>query len=280
MDLGTDDEGDTKATNGKFSQIESEYIMNSVHKFVHDNNYNMTEIVDGIREGNRMESGRLHYLWQQLSREMPTRSAKAIYQHAHRKLLKDVITPWTEEDKAQLIMLVAQKGKNWSAISKLLNKLGDDCKHMFARLQGRKRSGKFTPQEDVELIQAIQQEMNLPIDLPLYEYPSKGIRWVNVAKRLGDDRHNLDYLRRWATIKSKCSDGYKTLLTEQQHVDDLINNLIDQDVPQKRPRVTTSENLIRINLLLDYLSDPARGFTHESQVKWADIDRAFSFPYG
>jgi hypothetical protein len=71
-----------------------------------------------------MESGRLHYLWQQLAREMPNRSAKAIYQHAHRKLLKDVITPWSEEDKAQLTVLVAQKGKNWSAISKILNKLG------------------------------------------------------------------------------------------------------------------------------------------------------------
>ena len=279
MDLDTDDEGEARPTSGKFSQLESNYIVNSVHKFVNDNNFNLNEIIEGIREGNRMESGRLHYLWQQLAREMTSRSAKAIYQHAHRRLLKDVITPWNDDEKAQLVQLVEQKGKNWSAISKALNKLGDDCKHMYARCLGRKRSGKFTPHEDVDLIQAIQQEMNLPLDMPLCDYPSKGIRWVNVAKRLGDDRHNLDYLRRWATIKSKCGDGRKTLLTEQQYIENLNTN-IDVLGSTKRHRVTTQENTIRINLMLDYLSDPTRGFSHESQVKWADIDRAFSFPYG
>lgn len=273
----TDDEGGTRPTSGKFSQLESDYIVNSVHKYVHDNNFNLSEIIDGIREGNRMESGRLHYLWQQLAREMPSRSAKAIYQHAHRRLLKDVITPWNDDEKAQLVLLVEQKGKNWSAISKVLNKLGDDCKHMYARCLGRKRSGKFSPHEDVDLIQAIQQEMNLPLDMPLCDYPNKGIRWVNVAKRLGDDRHNLDYLRRWATIKSKCGDGQKTLLTEQQYIENFSIDVLGR---AKRHRVSTQENTIRINLMLDYLSDPTRGFSHESQVKFAEIDRIYSFPYG
>jgi hypothetical protein len=72
---------------------------------------------------------------------------------------------------------------------------------------------------------------------------------------------------------------YKTLLTEQQHVETL-NTYDDAPVSGKRLRVSLEESNMRTTLLLDYLADPARGFSHESQIKFAEIDRTFSFPYG
>ena len=277
--VDSDDEENSKFTSGKFSKLESEFIISRVHKFINDNNYKLEDIVNGIRDGNRMETGRMQILWHQLSREMQTRSAKSIYQHAHRKLLQGTLTPWTPEEKFLLHQLVEQKGKNWCVIAKILGKLGDDCKHMYSRSLKRARCGKFTLEENVELIQAIQQEMNLPLDLPLCHYPDKGIRWTNVTRRLGDERHNLDYLRRWATIKSKSIDSNKTLLTEIQFLKD-VESTGAVYVEPRRQRVSIEENNVRTVLLLDYLADPKRGYNHDSQVKWAEIDRTFAFPYG
>lgn len=267
---------------GKFTINETNTIIHQIQEFMTTNNIQSFEFLISARETNHRLSTQLRAkvndLWHRLATELPHRSLKSIHQHAVRKFIQSAQLPWTDDEKLQLHNLVTVHGNHWSHIGKIMGRLGDECKHVYGRSQTRKRHGKFSPDESFELVKAIQEEMRLAPTLPLVEYPTKGIRWVNIAKRLGDERHNLDYLRRWSTIRTTCHNNTVTSLNSLQYFQEITVPSHTTNETHKRSRVSIEENKQRINALIDYFLN--KKLTCESQVKWSDVDKALHLPTG
>lgn len=285
---------DSTVIKGKFSIQESNLILQKVTKFMQDNSLELSDIILGLRDP-KNPGRKVHAIWQELSLEIPNRSIKAIYQHANRKLMLMQQTPWTDADKNMLKQQVEEKGRNWSLIGRLMGKLSDDCKHVFTRMQERKNTGRFTAQEDDEIIAAIRTHFSIDSDISVENFPDKKIPWTAIARTLGSKRHGLDYLRRWPTIKSIYAHSLNNNRESQKNkADDGTDEKKNPDdqMPtynrNKRARVAQSVNRSVSDTqsdqftvkMLSHLDAKKDELVDATLVSWADVDRELNFPYG
>jgi hypothetical protein len=169
-----------------------------------ENNITASDLVSSLREGGSIQKAPRHSVWDELASRIPNRKRKAIYEHAKRLLAKDSrARGWTDEDKQVLLNYVKKNGTNWVEIARLLGRLDDDCKQMYLRSQERENKGKFTLEEDIQMVEVIREILKLPARAPITEFPDKGIPWKEVAAKLHNKRLSIDYLRHWPIIKRK-----------------------------------------------------------------------------
>lgn len=104
-------------------------------------------------------------------------------------------------------------------IGKELGRRPDDCKQMLIKL-GRKRSGKFSLDEDKSLFSAIRKATGIRASiLPQHlEIP-----WTNVANYMNNQRTALDYHRRFLTIEHlHYQKGYPEVVLEELQRDNTV----------------------------------------------------------
>jgi Myb-like DNA-binding domain len=182
----------------KFSDAEKKLIMEVTNEFMEINGVDVSEICTCLRDIE--DRGRKTYsLWKELGSLLPNRSVAQIRQHVQRALMREHAggKVWTEEDKKTLTKLHGLYGANWNKIGRMMGFLDDDCKHMFHRLQGRSKNGKFSDEEDRQLVSTVRSVLGLGPAVSPADFPRKGIPWIAVAERLDNARLPLDYLRHW-----------------------------------------------------------------------------------
>jgi len=182
-------------------------------------------------------------------------------------------TPWTQEDKERLKQLVGDKGNKWSEIGRIMGRLGDDCKHVFRRFRERTKKGRFTEEEDNHLTQAVREVMEIGGDVRNQDLPTQDIPWIQVAQKMNNERLDIDYLRRWQTVKSSFT------------IADMQSDILVSSEPLKKKKVhiysNSKGNDVAYKIVRYLGGDFSSGFKYEdeSHVIWADIDRMFNLPY-
>lgn len=118
-----------------------------------------------------------------------------------------------------------------------MHRLPDDCRQMFIRLQGRKHSGRFTPEEDRRVVSCVRRVSDRPDSCPVYDLPVTGLPWTHIASLMNNERLPLDYLRRWQIIMKHANN---------KHIDLAVVPRIEDE--QREPSVSVRNiNVLSLN---------------------------------
>jgi hypothetical protein len=123
---------------------------------------------------------------------------------------------WTAEEDAKLVSAVKKHGNNWLAVAALVpGRMNKDCRSRWADNKdpsNKRKMGKWTAAEDVQLIEGVQKH---------------GKVWVTVAA-LVSGRTNLQCRERWVcvepTTKGKNSRAGRWRAEEDAKLTDAIRN--------------------------------------------------------
>jgi len=266
-DSGDRDEGAVRK--GKFSATESSVIMSHLREFLADNNLQAEDLVVAEGKHRKGEKALVTQMWASISSLLPNRMHKSIYNHGLRQLARESKTQWSNEEKNMLAALVRERGTQWASIGRQLGRHANDCKLMHERSTKRVKSGRFTKQEDAELLAAVLRVTGCAA---LDQVPTSDLPWQAISKEMGNERHDLDYLRRWHKL---CSEG-----GSKQAVIEVINeNGAEGVVKEKKMRgykkKQTLQDKAAVVAKLKELSP-----NDASEVNWAAIDRELALKAG
>jgi mannitol/fructose-specific phosphotransferase system IIA component len=187
----------------KYSASEDEIIKKFIDDYIKSHGLDLSHVSTMFRDEKNKPVRTT--LWDELAILLPHRTRESIKRRGSRLVTKPIRSKktWTVEEKSTLIKLVTKHGNDWWNIAKTLGRLDDDCKQMYKRLEPRKVTGRFSPEESDELIEAVRKVMGLSRNLPIIQFPDEKIPWKQVADKLENKRQSIDYLRHWPTAKRK-----------------------------------------------------------------------------
>lgn len=196
---------------GKFSQSESDFIMN----FIESSRIDLEKLSPCHREAiSKEERHRYKTMYLELSSLLPHRTRRSICKRAQhlidiklRKTTSGGEAYWTEESEQTLLSLVELHGTNWSIISRILQRKLENCQTKYSDMMDRIYVGTgnkltktlFSSEEDESLLRAVMKVTKTSEDateLPL----RSAVSWVEVARKL-KNRTYRTYSKHWSLLR-------------------------------------------------------------------------------
>lgn len=242
--------GQTKTV--RFSKAEDEIIMRAVNQYKETYDLSDADLCPMLREEG-VKQKRHFKVWNEISDLLPHRKPITINMRAQR-LMREKNGEWTPE-QVQEIRMLSEQGLSWSAIAKMLGKLREDCRGLMVRNEKRINQGRFSKDEDSRLYDALkvvhpfESDLNLPLD---------GVKWVEVAKLMNNERLPTDYCRRWRLTRVRqlrAAMGIKPVTLQKG----AIRHSLEEEV-------------------LDYVAQS--GAEDATEITWASIDKLKEWTLG
>lgn len=241
----------------RFSKAEDEIILRVIQQYkdaknLTDEDLNPRLAPEGVRTRNINKE-----LWTSLVDVMPHRTYKSIWARAM-KIINETNGKWSEEQLDYIKVLVDQ-GVTWAEIAKKVGATREDCRSAFYRSLKRKVRGKFTAEEDQRLRAAVLKTSSGGNEVLL-----EGIKWIEVAKEMNDERFNTDYCKRWRVLHA------------QKLKEELLSKAAGTIDEQKK---VLDENRCQVDdQIIQYIIDC--GAEDSSEVTWTTVDRTFGWGLG
>ncbi|OLY79914.1 hypothetical protein AYI68_g6006 [Smittium mucronatum] len=109
---------------------------------------------------------------------------------------------WTDEESALLMEFVKVYGRNWKLAADLLNINRDSItiSNQYRKLvRGKKKSGKWSKEEEARLLEIIKQNKDLFIRR----------KWTKLAKRFGSERSPISIMHKILSVTESLSESLK-----------------------------------------------------------------------
>lgn len=239
--------GSMKKKGTHYSKQESDIILRMLHNYLNANGLMIKDICPELRGVKSRAKKVFSGIWNEIACILPQREMRSIYNHAIRKLMAHTRHgKWTEDEKETLHTLYDTYGPNWAVIGREMGKYRGDCKDTFRRLQPSVKIGRWTIDEDSQLLAILKKLYNVKSVL---EIPTTGIPWKRVASKLGNTRHPLALSLRWTSVRKKKIHGNVRAMP----------SALDDDK-------------IRLDLdMLELIEDS--GAEVDDEVPWRELDR-------
>ncbi|CAM9116342.1 unnamed protein product, partial [Ectocarpus sp. 13 AM-2016] len=108
---------------GKYSNTESKIVVDAIKSYASANAITVESL---CQDGSRSVGSKR--AWLSIANCLPDRSVQSIYRHGIRQLHGMKMGPWTDEEVAQLKLLVSTHGNKWSEIGKRVGRSADACR--------------------------------------------------------------------------------------------------------------------------------------------------------
>ncbi|CAN0039465.1 unnamed protein product, partial [Ectocarpus sp. 12 AP-2014] len=182
------------ATSGKYSNTESKIVVDAIKSYASANAITVESL---CQDGSRSVGSKR--AWLSIANCLPDRSVQSIYRHGIRQLHGMKMGPWTDEEVAQLKLLVSTHGKKWSEIGKKVGRSADACRDKNRELISTPQEGPWTEQEEKLLNKLIMDRMERGEDMSetmLTGDEEVDVPWAEVA-RIIKSRNRIACRKKW-----------------------------------------------------------------------------------
>ncbi|CAB1107510.1 MYB [Ectocarpus sp. CCAP 1310/34] len=179
---------------GKYSNTESKIVVDAIKSYASANAITVESL---CQDGSRSVGSKR--AWLSIANCLPDRSVQSIYRHGIRQLHGMKMGPWTDEEVAQLKLLVSTHGNKWSEIGKKVGRSADACRDKSRELIPTPQEGPWTEQEEKLLNKLIMDRMECSEDMSevmLTGDEDVDVPWAEVA-RIIKSRNRIACRKKW-----------------------------------------------------------------------------------
>ncbi|CAM9271142.1 unnamed protein product [Ectocarpus sp. 8 AP-2014] len=179
---------------GKYSNTESKIVVDAIKSYASANAITVESL---CQDGSRSVGSKR--AWLSIANCLPDRSVQSIYRHGIRQLHGMKMGPWTDEEVAQLKLLVSTHGKKWSEIGKKVGRSADACRDKSRELISTPQEGPWTEQEEKLLNKLMMDRMECGEDMSevmLTGDEEVDVPWAEVA-RIIKSRNRIACRKKW-----------------------------------------------------------------------------------
>ncbi|KAI8459883.1 hypothetical protein BY996DRAFT_4528277, partial [Phakopsora pachyrhizi] len=133
----------------------------------------------------------------EIARELRGRPLISVWHHLKRLYNpKSRMGRWKDDDDQDLLKLHNENGGSWTLISQGIGRSATDCRDRwrdFVSLRGKRRSGHWSSQEEMTLINILEKAINQDFSKPLREgkiFKCDGL-WNWASKQMGGRRSRI-----------------------------------------------------------------------------------------
>ncbi|KAI9450535.1 hypothetical protein BJY52DRAFT_1191760 [Lactarius psammicola] len=239
---------------GAFTQTEAEQVEIALRGYQETQRLDDEEMEDLLYGENKLPG-----FWAQITRAVPGRRVRSVYDHVQRArhpLGKK--GSWTEGDDAQMKAYIDKHGIDWTKIGDVMARPQGECRDRYYKyLIYQVRAGHWSSDEEGRLVQIIQ-------DLNLEGKTNKTVKrfWKEVARHMDNTRSAKQCRDKWTdSLSQKLQNGGKALRWGSEDTFILVQKVASLNVD--------SEDAI------DWSSLPDEGWQHWSkhklQQKWSGL---------
>ncbi|CBN78226.1 conserved unknown protein [Ectocarpus siliculosus] len=179
---------------GKYSNTESKIVVDAIKSYASANAITVDSL---CQDGSRSVGSKR--AWLSIANCLPDRSVQSIYRHGIRQLHGRKMGAWTDEEVAQLKLLVSTHGKKWSEIGKKVGRSADACRDKSRELISTPQEGPWTEQEEKLLNKLMMDRMECGEDMSevmLTGNEEVDVPWAEVA-RIIKSRNRIACRKKW-----------------------------------------------------------------------------------
>ena len=270
---------------GKFSSEEDSQIKHILEDFKIREGVSDEELCPQLREAT--VKVKKYSVFKEMYDTMPSRTPKSIHARTMRLILENNTDTnhrgkWSGEDQDRLKQYQQLHGNSWSAIGRLMGRHGNACRDQMKLLterEARTLSGRFTSEEENQLIQAVLKVCNVN---NMSSVPLKKIPFKLIAQEMLNKRSYVDYQRKWPLLlnKYKGTGAAISISGAGEDVNAVVydessdSDASDDDMIGQRNRLSgksKSSRDLKSMLLLCYMHK--HNIKYERSVVWADLNR-------
>jgi len=189
---------------GKFTNAESKLLKISMESYSSKNKISIEMLCHDC-----INRSKLRGAWLTIAECLPERSVESVYRHGIRLMHKFKRGPWSDVEIEMLEELVEIYGPKWKVIQNQIGRIADACRDKYReRKQGR--SGRWREDEEIALVDAIREHLQINKDVMLNCFPRVILPWNEISQKVGS-RSRVSCINKWEGLKNReilqCSKG-------------------------------------------------------------------------
>ena len=285
---------------GMFTKAESQQIYSFRDAYCAEHSMTHAQFATERIQANAHNNAKLSEFWSEVEAVLPYRNRQAIQKFCRRQFhLFAKRGTWTEEEDQQLRDAVELKGKSWTAVGEICERLPEDCRDRYRNhtYQAEARNNQaWTDAESRDLCQAVgeciyllredrrhRKQLGIESDVDADSQDErfideKLINWTVVSERMKGSRSRIQCSYKWKAMKQADRTRYWRELRDTRRKMALLAKTGKSPVARLSWRTKRAQYKVAANLLpgdkFDILQSLLRhGARSEKEISWIRVGK-------